>query len=48
VTAVLEPGGYDVMRSNKTVEFEAGDVVPLTLIFESAPSQTVAAEIRDN
>jgi len=46
--AVLEPGGYHVMCINKTVELEAGDVVPLTLVFENAPSQTVEAEIRDN
>jgi copper(I)-binding protein len=45
--AVLEPGGYHVMCINKESEFEVGDVIPLTLTFENAASQTVEAEIRE-
>ena len=46
--AVIEPGGYHVMCISKTVELKAGDVIPVTLVFENAPSQTVDAVIRDN
>jgi len=44
--AVLEPGGLHVMCINKADEFEVGDIIPLTLTFENAGSQTVDAEIR--
>ncbi len=45
--AVLEPGGYHVMCINKESEFKVGDVIPVTLTFENAESQTVDAEIRE-
>jgi copper(I)-binding protein len=45
--AVLEPGGYHVMCIDKTQEFEVGDVIPLTLTFDQADSQTVDVEIRE-
>lgn len=45
--AVLEPGGYHVMCINKGSEFKTGDVIPVTLTFEIAESQTVDAEIRE-
>ena len=45
--AVLEPGGYHVMCINKNVEFEVGDIIPITLTFEIAEMQTVDAEIRE-
>ena len=45
--AVLEPGGYHVMCINKNVEFEVGDIIPMTLTFEIAEMQTVDAEIRE-
>ena len=45
--AVLEPGGYHVMCINKASEFKIGDVIPVTLTFENAESQTVDAEIRE-
>jgi copper(I)-binding protein len=45
--AVLEPGGYHVMCIDKDVEFEVGDIIPVTLTFETAEMQTVDAEIRE-
>lgn len=45
--AVLEPGGYHVMCIDKDVEFKVGDVIPVTLTFETAEMQTVDAEIRE-
>jgi copper(I)-binding protein len=35
------------MCINKADEFEVGDIIPLTLTFENAGSQTVDAEIRE-
>lgn len=45
--AVLEPGGYHVMCIGKDTEFEVGDVIPVTLTFETGEMQTVDAEIRE-
>jgi copper(I)-binding protein len=45
--AVLEPGGYHVMCIDKDVEFKVGDIIPVTLTFETAEMQTVDAEIRE-
>ncbi len=45
--AVLEPGGYHVMCINKDGEFKVGDIIPVTLTFETAEMQTVDAEIRE-
>jgi copper(I)-binding protein len=45
--AALEPGGYHVMCINKDAEFKVGDIIPLTLTFETAEMQTVDAEIRE-
>jgi len=44
---VLEPGGYHVMCIDKTQEFEAGDVISLTLTFDQADPRTVDVEIRE-
>ncbi len=45
--AVLAPGGYHVMCISKDIEFKVGDIIPLTLTFETAGMQTVDAEIRE-
>lgn len=45
--ARLEPGGYHVMCIDKASEFKVGDIIPLTLTFENAESQTVDAVIRE-
>ena len=45
--AVLEPGGYHVMCINKAAEFVVGDIIPVTLGFETADPQTVNVEIRE-
>ena len=43
----LEPGGLHIMCIDKLEDFEAGKVIPVTLVFETADSQTVDADIRE-
>lgn len=46
-TAELKVGGLHVMCIDKTVEFQLGDEIPLTLTFANAGERMVTAEIRD-
>ena len=46
-TASLEPGGMHVMCISLDHELEVGEMVPVVLDFETAPSQTIQVEIRD-
>ncbi|MEN8235716.1 MAG: copper chaperone PCu(A)C [Actinomycetota bacterium] len=45
--AALEPGGLHVMCIGKLDDFTVGNTIALTLVFETAESQTVDAEIRE-
>lgn len=48
---VLKPGGYHLMLMQLVKPLKAGDVVPITLVFEgpgsAATSISVSAEVRD-
>lgn len=43
--AVLEPTGYHIMLIKLIEPLKIGDVFDLTLVFESAPAQTVQVEV---
>lgn len=42
----LKPGGYHIMLIGLTRDLKAGDRIPVTLVFASAPPLTVQAEVR--
>ncbi|MEZ4518538.1 MAG: copper chaperone PCu(A)C [Chloroflexota bacterium] len=44
-TVVLQPGGLHVMCMDKTVEYAIGDMVPVTLEFETAGTRELTAEV---
>jgi copper(I)-binding protein len=44
---VMEPGGLHVMCIDKSVDFTVGTKISLTLDFETADSETIEIEIRD-
>lgn len=45
-TVALKPGAEHLMLMSPTAAFDEGGEVSLTLTFESAPAQTVTAQIR--
>ncbi|MCP5100446.1 MAG: copper chaperone PCu(A)C [Chloroflexi bacterium] len=46
-TVELKAGGMHVMCLDKQVDFSAGDIIPIALVFETAGEMVVEAEIRD-
>jgi periplasmic copper chaperone A len=43
----LEPGGYHIMLLELVAPLEVGQTIEVTLDFETAPDQTVSAEVRE-